>query len=273
VTARSSAPRRQPTPALSEAALAQLWTRLRGKGDPQAREELALAYLPLVHYLAGRAAIHLPPHVEGSDLEGVAILGLLRAIDHFDPAQNTKFETYATYRIRGAVLDYLRKQDVLPRPLRKRAGELEAAAEALRHRLHRAPTAEELAQAIDASVEEVQELLWRASTGYLVSLDQEVASPDDEGGRPLRDTLANTLDLGPWERVEQEELLRLLAGAIAELPDRQRLVISLYYLEELTLKEIGEVLGVSESRICQIRGEAVNNLRQKLLVEKELGVG
>ncbi|MEO7995771.1 MAG: FliA/WhiG family RNA polymerase sigma factor, partial [bacterium] len=219
----------------------------------------------------GRAAVHLPPHVETGDLEGVAILGLLRALDHFDPTQNTRFETYATYRVRGAILDYLRKQDVLPRPLRRKAIELEEVSEQLRQTHHRAPTVDELATATGVSLEEMQELQWRATTGYMVSLDQEVAAADEEGARTLQDTLTNALDLGPWERVEQAELLDLLTAAIAALPDRQRYVLSLYYLEEMTLKEIGAILDVSESRVCQIRGEAVFNLRQQLLVDKELG--
>lgn len=265
-------PRRSPLPTASDAELQLLWSRFLQGGDAKAREALALAYLPLVHYLANRAAINLPPHVEQGDLEGTAILGLLRAIDHFDPGQNTRFETYATYRIRGAILDYLRKQDVLPRPLRRKAIELEAAAEQLRHTLHRVPTPEELAQAIGVELDEVQDLIWRATTGYMVSLDQELTYHDEEGARSLRDTLTSALDLGPWELVEQAELLSLLTQAIAELPERLRQVLGLYYQEELTLKEIGSVLSVSESRVCQLRGEAIHQLRQKLLIEKGLGV-
>lgn len=264
-------PRRSPHPTASDAELQSLWQRFLQHQDPAAREALALAYLPLVHYLAARAAINLPPHVETGDLEGVAILGLLRAIDHFDPAQNTRFETYATYRLRGAILDYLRKQDVLPRPLRRKAIELEAAAEQLRQRLHRAPTPEELAAETGATLDDVQDLLWRVTTGYMVSLDQELGYHDEEGARTLRDTLTSALDLGPWELVEQAELLQLLTEAIASLPARLRQVLGLYYQEELTLKEIGQVLAVSESRVCQLRGEAIHQLRQKLLIEKGFG--
>lgn len=264
-------PRRSPHPTASDAELQSLWTRFLQAGDAKAREALALAYLPLVHYLACRAAINLPPHVESGDLEGVAILGLLRAIDHFDPSQNTRFETYATYRVRGAILDYLRKQDVLPRPLRRKAIELEAAAEQLRHTLHRAPTPEEIAAATGAPLEEVQDIIWRATTGYMVSLDQELTYHDEEGARSLRDTLTSALDLGPWELVEQAELLTLLTEAIDGLPERLKQVLGLYYQEELTLKEIGSILQVSESRVCQLRGEAIHLLRQKLLIEKGLG--
>ena len=268
----SHARRSMPLPTQSEAALNRLWERFRGQQDAKAREELALAYLPMVHYLVGRASIHLPAHVESADLEGTAILGLLRAIDHFDPAQKAKFETYATYRVRGAILDYLRKQDVLPRPLRRKAIDLEAASETLRHQLHRAPSPEELAAATGTNLDEVQEILWRTTTGYLVSLDQELPGSDEEGARPLRDTITNALEIGPWERIEQTDLLRHLRQAIAELPDRLRMVLGLYYLEELTLREIGAVLKVSESRVCQIRAEGIYLLRQKLLVEKQLGV-
>jgi RNA polymerase sigma factor for flagellar operon FliA len=247
--------------------LDRIWRRFLEHGDPSAREELALNYLYLVSYILGRIAINLPPHIDREDLEHQGVLGLLASLDNFDPGKKVKFETYASIRVRGAIIDYLRKQDLLSRPLRKRAGEIEQAAEEFAKRLGRAPTISDLAKAMDTTEEEISASLWKSSHSFIISLEKEMYEDEEGSGSTVGENLA--LDTpGPDDEAEKQNLMECMADAIRDLPEKEKQIIALYYHDELTLKEIGAVLGISESRVCQIHSRAVFFLRQKMQLEK-----
>src|SRR5579875_3116457 len=227
--------------------LRDLWRRYKASGDERARERLVVAYAPLVKYVAGRMSSGLPAHVEEADLISYGLSGLIAAIERFDLSREIKFETYAITRIRGAIIDELRTLDWVPRSVRARAREIERANTKLEARLRRAPTDEEMAAELGISLDE----LWN--------------SPDSSGDAvSLLDTLADRDAPDPQAIVDQSELRDRIAEAIAALPEREKLVVALYYYENLTLREIGEVLGVTESRISQLHTKAVLRLRSKL---------
>jgi RNA polymerase sigma factor for flagellar operon FliA len=248
--------------------LRELWRRYRAGDDDRAKEALVLAYAPLVKYVAGRLGSGLPAHVEEADLISYGFSGLTAAIERFDPAREIKFETFAIPRIRGAVLDELRALDWVPRTVRARARELERANVRLEGRLLRAPTDEELAGELDITVEELQAALVEISRSTIVALDELWNAPDRGGEQvSLLETVADLDAPDPQAIFATGERRRQISKAILALPERERLVIALYYYEELTLREIGEVLGVSESRISQLHAKAALRLRSKLAAE------
>ena len=224
-----------------------------------------MAYAPLVKYVAGRMASGLPAHVEEAELIGYGLDGLLRAIERFEPDREIKFETYAITRIKGAVLDGLRSQDWVPRSVRARAREIERVHGKLEHRLHRTPTDQEIATEMGISLDEFQESLVRISNSTVVALDELWSVSDSSGDQiSLLDTLHDPDAPDPQELLDAAELKDRLAEAIAALPEREKLVIALYYYENLTLREIGEVLGVTESRVSQLHTKAVLRLKSRL---------
>ncbi len=245
--------------------LERLWKKFLKDGNLEAREELSISYLYLVNYIYGRIAINLPPHIDREDLEHQGIIGLLNALDNFDPSKNVKFETYASIRVRGAIIDYLRKQDLLSRPLRKRAAEIERASEDFQKRVGRTPTVADLAKVMGATVEEISDNLWKSSNSFILSLEKELYEDEDGSGSTVGENLALKAP-DPYDEAEKQNLLEFMAMAIEELPEKESRIIALYYKEELTLKEIGAVLGISESRVCQIHSRAVFNLRQKMQI-------
>jgi RNA polymerase sigma factor FliA len=246
-------------------ALRDVWSAHRDEGSKQAREQLLIAYSPLVKYVAGRMSSSLPAHVEEADLISYGLIGLIGAIERFDPARDIKFETFAMTRIRGAIIDELRALDWVPRSVRARAREIEKVHAKLEHRLHRTPTDEEMARELQISVEEFQEALVKISTSTVVALDELWAVSDSSGDAvSLLDTLQDPDAPDPEQLLAQSELKDRLADAIAALPEREKLVIALYYYENLTLREIGEVLGVTESRISQLHTKAVLRLKSRL---------
>jgi len=246
-----------------EVRLQILWNKYLKKKDPKAREELATHYLPLVNYIVGKISMGLPAHVEVNDLESIGVLGMLKALERFDPKKDVKFETYASYRIKGAIFDYLRKQDSLSRPLRKKAIHLEEAAERIRQRTNRSATIPELAKELEVDEDEVHEVMWKSSSSYIIPLDKENVVQDEEGSTPLGDTIRD-ITRNPEEEFSRKDLEAELTRAIDELPEKQRTTLALYYFEDKTLKEIGAVLGVSESRVCQLHSEAVFRLKQRI---------
>jgi RNA polymerase sigma factor FliA len=245
--------------------LHELWRRYKGNGDSRARERLVVAYSPLVKYVAGKLGASLPAHVEEADLISYGLGGLISAIERFDPSRETKFETYAMTRIRGAIIDELRTLDWAPRSVRARAREIERANIKLESRLQRAPTDEEMATELGATIPEFQEQLLKIANSTIVALD-ELWSATDAGGDQvsLLDTLPDRAAPDPQIVVDESELRDRVSDAIAALPEREKLVIALYYYENLTLREIGEVLGVTESRVSQLHTKAVLRLRSKL---------
>jgi RNA polymerase sigma factor FliA len=248
--------------------LKDLWKRYKTSGDERARERLVVAYSPLVKYVAGRMGSNLPAHVDEADLISYGLTGLISAIERFDLSRAIKFETYAITRIRGSIIDELRTLDWVPRSVRARAREIERANQKLEARLQRAPTDEEMASELGISVSDFNESLVQISTSTLVALDELWNTNENDGDHvSLLDTIADRRAPNPEQIVDQGEVRDRIADAIAALPEREKLVIALYYYENLTLREVGEVLGVTESRVSQLHTKAVLRLRSKLATE------
>ncbi len=245
--------------------LRDLWRRCKEDGDERARERLVVAYSPLVKYVAGRMASGLPSHVEESDLISYGLLGLIGAIERYDPEREIKFETFAVSRIKGAIIDELRSLDWVPRSVRSRAREIEKAHSKLENQLQRAPSEEEMAEKLGLTIEEFRSALLEIANSSVLALDDLWTVADPSGGKvSLLDTLRDPNAVDPQEQLDAAEFKDRLADAIEALPDRERLVIALYYYENLTLREIGEVLGVTESRVSQLHTKAVLGLRSHL---------
>ena len=248
-----------------DADLDALWDEYKRLQDQSLRDQLILHYSPLVKYVAGRVAIGLPQNVEQADLVSYGIFGLIDAVEKFDPRRGYKFETYAIARIKGAILDELRSIDWVPRSVRAKARQLEKSYAKLEGSLRRAPTDEELANELGITEEQLQNLLSQLSFVGLVALDEMLSVGGEKGDKlTLGDTLEDKGAEDPVLAFEGEETKFLLARAINQLPEREKIVVTLYYYEGLTLAEIGKVLGVTESRICQMHTKAVLQLRAKL---------
>ena len=241
-----------------------LWLEYRATRDRALRDRLILTYAPLVKFVAGRLGSNLPSHVDEQDLVSYGLLGLIGAIERFDPDREIKFETYAIARIKGAIIDELRSLDWVPRSVRARAREIERAIVELERTLMRAPTDAEIAAKVGISEDELEKSLSDISRSSMAALD-ELWSPQGGGDQvALIDTIEDTSGPDPEFSLEQTELNDALAEAIARLPEREKLVVTLYYYEELTLREIGEVLGVTESRVSQLHTKAVLRLKARL---------
>lgn len=253
-----------------DVALDELWQTYKRTAAPALRERLILHYSPLVKYVAGRVGVGLPPNIEQSDLVSYGIFGLIDAIEKFDPERAIKFETYAISRIRGAIIDELRAIDWIPRSVRNKAREVERAYAALEARLHRSPSEVEVATELGISMDELHTVFGQVSFVNVVALDELLNVGGERGDKlALVDTLEDTRAEDPVASFESEETKYLLARAINLLPEREKIVITLYYYENLTLAEIGQVLGVTESRICQMHTKAVLQLRAKLADQRD----
>ena len=239
--------------------LASLWNRYTQDNDRQAREELILHYASLVKYVVGRLAIWLPPSLQREDLIGYGVLGLIEAIERFDPTLGVKFETYAVARIRGQIIDSLRAIDLLPRSVYRHAREIENAIAHLSQTLGRVPLDHEVADHLGISPEQYQNRLID-SRFSIVSLDQPLKFEDGQQSN-LYASVEDFTMLTPSQQLDDGELKTELVYAIRALPQREQLMISLYYNDGLTMKEIGQVLDVSESRVSQIHAKAVLTLR------------
>jgi RNA polymerase sigma factor for flagellar operon FliA len=254
-----------PDPAAVEAAIAELWRDFKSSADPRLRERLILHYSPLVKYVAGRVGVGLPPNIEQADLVSYGIFGLIDAIEKFDISRAIKFETYAISRIKGAIIDELRAIDWIPRSIRYKAREVERAYAALEAKLHRTPTESEVAGELGIGLDDLHAIFSQVSFVNVIALDELLNVGGERGDKlSLVDTLEDAKAEDPVAAFETEETKYLLARAINTLPEREKIVVTLYYYEGLTLAEIGQVLGVTESRICQMHTKAVLQLRGKL---------
>jgi RNA polymerase sigma factor FliA len=243
-----------------------LWLEFQRTRDQATRDRLILTYAPLVKYVAGRLGSGLPAHVDEGDLVSYGLLGLIGAIERFDPTRDIKFETYAVSRIKGAIIDELRALDWVPRSVRSRARDIERAIAELESKLGRAPDDEEIAAKVGITTGELEASLTEISRSSIAALD-ELWTMSGEGGDQvsLLDTIEDIDGPDPQDALAQTELREALGEAIARLPEREKLVVTLYYYEELTLREIGEVLGVTESRVSQLHTKAVLRLKSRLL--------
>jgi RNA polymerase sigma factor FliA len=240
-----------------------LWERYRDTADAGVREQLILQYAPLVKYVAGRVGSGMPSNVEHADLVSYGMFGLMDAIDKFDVDKGFKFETYAITRIKGAIIDELRSVDWVPRSVRSKARRIEQAMARLEARLHRTPTDEELAEELEVSMDELASMLEKVSLTNMVALDEALDVGD--GDRiTVVDTLKDDSVPMPEDSYDDIETKQILRHTITRLSEREQTVLALYYVEGLTLAQIGDVLGVTESRVCQIHTKAVMSLRTKL---------
>ena len=244
--------------------LVTLWESFKRDGNADAREKLILHYAPLVKYVASRVATGLPASVDQHDLVSYGMFGLIDALEKFEPGRGNKFETYAIPRIKGAIIDELRAMDWVPRSIRFKARELEKAQADLEAKLKRRPSEEELAERLGMSRRELHAMVSQISFVSVLALDEVVSAGSDRGDQvTLMDTIADK-GLDPTWGLESQEMRGLLAAAINSLSEREKIVVTLYYFEGLTLAEIGEILGVTESRVCQIHTKAVGGLRGQL---------
>lgn len=242
-----------------------LWEKYIATRDEQARQKLILHHLPLVKHLAGRVAVKLPSFIQKEDLEGYGVIGLMEALDKYDPAMGNSFDSYAYHRIRGAMLDEVRRQNWLPRSAWQKFQLLKHTRERLEAEQGQAVSDEILAKEMGVSMEELHQLVFNANKMYLQSLDEEVIGID--GSQMSKIELVEDVNSpDPLNIVEEKENKRLLVQAIEMLGERDKQILSLYYSEGLTLKEIGQVLEVSESRVCQLHSQVMKKLR-KLLQE------
>ena len=249
----------------------RLWTEFKRTERRDLRDRLILHYSPLAKYVAARVAAGLPQSVDQSDLVSYGIFGLIDAIEKFDLGRGYKFETYAIARIKGAILDELRSIDWVPRSVRAKARSLERAFMKLEATLHRSPSDDELAAEMRITPEHLQATLNQISVLGIVALDETLSAGERGDTATLGDTIPDRGD-GPVATYEVEEMRHILATAINTMPEREKIVLTLYYYEGLTLAEIGLVLGVTESRVCQIHTKAVLHLRARLsAVDRETG--
>ncbi len=244
----------------------ELWLEYQQSKDKAIRDRLILTYAPLVKYVAGRVGSGLPAHVDEEDLVSYGLLGLMGAIDRFDPGRDIKFETFAIARIKGAIIDELRSLDWVPRSVRSRARDIERAMAELERTLHRAPTDDEIATKLGITEGELDDSLTDISRSSIAALDELWTVSGSSGGDSvaLIDTIEDTAGPDPQGALAQTELREALGEAIARLPEREKLVVTLYYYEELTLREIGDVLGVTESRVSQLHTKAILRLKARL---------
>jgi RNA polymerase sigma factor for flagellar operon FliA len=243
----------------------ELWQEYRKTKNPEIREYFVIKYSPLVKYVAGKVAIGMPQQVEFEDLVSYGAFGLLDAIEKYDPERDIKFKTYAMTRIRGSIFDELRNIDWVPRTLRQKAKQLEEAIITLENKLGHSVDDEEIAKEMGISNQELQELFSKISGASVISLNDVWYTGDDNDQVSFIDTIESPESLNPENIIEKEEIRSVIVEAIKQLPDKEKKVIVLYYYEDLTLKEIGEVLEVTESRVSQLHTKAILRLRGKLM--------
>jgi RNA polymerase sigma factor for flagellar operon FliA len=242
----------------------ELWLRYRQTRDLKIREAFIKQYAPLVKYVAGKLAVGMPHNVEFDDLVGFGVFGLLDAIDKFDPDKNVKFKTYAVTRIRGAIFDELRAIDWVPRSVRQKTREVEEAVGSLEAKLGRTATDQEIADSLGMDENEYLKTMMKISSTSILSLNDVWFSGDENDKVSIGDSIESPASLNPEVEVEKNEIRRVIVEAINDLSDKEKKILVLYYYEDLTLKEIGQVLEVTESRVSQLHTKAIMRLRARL---------
>ncbi len=247
-----------------------LWVEYKKAREPKLREYFIKKYAPLVKYVAGKVAVGMPHNVEFDDLVSYGTFGLLDAIEKYDPGKEVKFKTYAMTRVRGGIFDELRNVDWIPRSIRQKAKQVEKIILELENRMGRTAEDEEIAHELDIDIDEFHDLMSKISGTSLISLNDVWHGNDENEEMVFVDTLESPEALNPDTIVEREEIKNMIVECIKKLPDREKKVIVLYYYEDLTLKEIGEVLEVTESRVSQLHTKAIMRLRGRLSQMKSL---
>lgn len=241
----------------------ELWKRYHKRATTKTENALVEQYLPLVATVLGRLAMTLPDHVDHDDLRSAGLVGLLQAMRNFDPKSGTSFETYARVRIRGAMLDELRRMDWVPRTIHEKARKVQEVISQLEQKHGRTPTEKEMCKALKISSEEYGALLDEIRPAAFVCLDAVCASESGDSGS-LYEVVSDGAEEGPAEETSKRELKQIILARLKDLPDMQRKVLALYYGEDLRLREIAEAFGVTESRICQIHAQAILSIRAYL---------
>ncbi|MDR2578365.1 MAG: FliA/WhiG family RNA polymerase sigma factor [Chitinispirillales bacterium] len=246
--------------------LDNLWREFKETGSKVAKDKLLVEYSHIVKYTVQRLAVNLPPSVDRGDLYGAGILGLIKAVDSFDPERGFKFETFAGHKIRGAILDELRALDWVPRSVRQKARDLQKVFIRLENRLGRSPYDDEVCKELGMSIDEYEQMLSDVTPTTVISLDETKVDRAFSDSKEMRliDQIEDPESANPYQVLGQEELKSTLKGALADLPENERVVVALYHYEELTLKEIGEVLNLTESRVSQLHSKAMIKLRSRL---------
>ena len=242
----------------------ELWALFKQSRDPKIRDMFVRQYAPLVKYVAGKVAMGMPHNVEFDDLVGFGVFGLFDAIKKFDPDKHVKFKTYAVTRIRGAIFDELRSIDWVPRSVRQKTREIEDTIHRLESSLGRAASDQELADELRMTTKEFQKTMMKISGTSILSLNDVWYTGDDNDKVSIVDSIESPSSLNPDIIVEKDEIKRVIIQTITELPEKEKKVLVLYYYEDLTLKEIGKILEVTESRISQLHTKAIMRLRSKL---------
>jgi len=255
--------------ALMEMSEEELWLKYKETKDQSIREFLIKKYAPLVKYVAGKVAMGKPGNIEYEDLVGFGIFGLIDAIEKFDPNKNVKFKTYAVTRIRGSIYDELRSIDWVPRSIRQKAKEIEQAIQKIENKTGKIATDQEIADELNIDIREFYSIMTKISCTSLLSLSDTYLPGEDSDKLSIMDTIESPSKLNPEVTVERDAVKDLIVKAINELPDKEKKVLVLYYYEDLTLKEIGEVLDVTESRVSQLHTKAIIRLKAKLAEIKE----
>lgn len=249
---------------LEEKTEEELWELYRKTQDPKIRDMFVKQYAPLVKYVAGKVAVGMPHNVDFDDLVGFGVFGLIDAINKFDPNKHVKFKTYAVTRIRGAIFDELRSIDWVPRSVRQKSREIEETIHSLEASLGRSASDSEIASELGMDEDEFQKTMVKISGTSILSLNDVWYTSDENDRISIVDSIESPRSLNPDNIVEKEEIKRVIVQAINELPEKEKKVLVLYYYEDLTLKEIGKVLEVTESRISQLHTKAILRLRSKL---------
>ena len=242
----------------------ELWLHYRKTKDPKVRDAFIKQYAPLVKYVAGKVAMGMPSNVEFDDLVGYGVFGLIDAIEKYDPEKNVKFKTYAVTRIRGAIFDELRQIDFVPRSVRQKTREIESAISTLEASIGRPATDQEIAKSMGMDESEYQKTIQKISGTSILSLNDLWFSGDENDKVSIGDSIESPSSLNPDVIVEKEEIRRVIIEAINDLPDKEKKILILYYYEDLTLRDIGRVLDVTESRVSQLHTKAILRLRSKL---------
>ncbi len=246
---------------LSEEELTELWGKyFQDKTQKSVRDALIIQYIYLIRYVVGRVKVTLPATISIEDIAGYGVEGLINAIERYSPQKNTRFETYALIRIRGAILDRIRAQDFLPRSVRKKIKDIKNAQEHLKQELGRIPTTTEVANYLDMDPDKVNQLLSEDTT--MTSIYEKRGNSDDS--MEIIDTIQDTNKLNPQEQMEEKNIKQQLEKALQRLPERERVIMVLYYQENMTLKEIGATLNMSESRVCQLHAQSIMKLKNIL---------
>ncbi len=242
----------------------ELWKEYRKTHKQEIRDTLIKQYAPLVKYVAGKISVGMPQNVDFDDLVGFGVFGLFDAIEKFDPEKHVKFKTYAVTRIRGAIFDELRSIDWVPRSVRQKTREIEETIQSLEADLGRSASDQEVAKAMNMSIDQYNQMVLKVRGTSILSLNDVWFTGDDSDKVSIQDSIESPVSLQPDSIAEKDEIRRVIVEAINELPDKEKKVLVLYYYEDLTLKEIGKVLEVTESRISQLHTKAIMRLRSKL---------